>query len=160
MGSNSAEAFTVAGSAPAESVSLRPASRKSSSLFAKVYDVKNSAVLTGLAALLQALTDGPHLERATICKRHAPFRKLDDGWYAHLVNLLERGIRQGIFREDLNLQSCISREIWDRQRFNNRRQVSSYTNAPLGGSTLTSALFDHLLREGVHTSPFGMLFHP
>jgi AcrR family transcriptional regulator len=35
------------------------------------------------------------------------FRKLDDGWYAHLVNLLERGIRQGIFREDLNLQPCV-----------------------------------------------------
>jgi hypothetical protein len=66
MGSNSAEAFTVAGPAAAESLSLRPVSRKSPRLFAKVYDVKNSAVLTGLAALLQAVTDGPHLERATI----------------------------------------------------------------------------------------------
>ena len=61
----------------------------------------------------------------------------------------------GIFREDLTLQSCISREIWNRQRCNNRRQVSSYTNVLLGGSILTSALFGHLLREGVHTSPFG-----
>jgi AcrR family transcriptional regulator len=34
------------------------------------------------------------------------FRKLDDGWYAHLVNLLERGIQQGIFRQDLGLQPC------------------------------------------------------
>jgi AcrR family transcriptional regulator len=34
------------------------------------------------------------------------FKKLDDGWYAHLVNLLERGIQQGIFREDLALQPC------------------------------------------------------
>ena len=35
------------------------------------------------------------------------FRKLDDGWYAHLVNLLERGIREGIFRDDLSLQPCV-----------------------------------------------------
>ena len=35
------------------------------------------------------------------------FGKLDDGWYAHLVNLLKRGIREGIFREDLSLQPCV-----------------------------------------------------
>ena len=35
------------------------------------------------------------------------FAKLDDGWYAHLVNLLKRGIREGIFREDLSLQPCV-----------------------------------------------------
>jgi hypothetical protein len=31
------------------------------------------------------------------------FRKLDDGWHAHLVALLERGIQQGIFRNNLNV---------------------------------------------------------
>ena len=35
------------------------------------------------------------------------FAKLDDGWYAHLVNLLKQGIREGIFREDLRLQPCV-----------------------------------------------------
>jgi AcrR family transcriptional regulator len=35
------------------------------------------------------------------------FRKLDDGWYAHLVNLLERGIQQGIFRKDLSIPPCV-----------------------------------------------------
>jgi AcrR family transcriptional regulator len=35
------------------------------------------------------------------------FEKLDDGWYAHLVNLLKRGIREGIFRKDLSLQPCV-----------------------------------------------------
>ena len=35
------------------------------------------------------------------------FGKLDDGWYAHLVNLLKRGIREGVFREDLRLQPCV-----------------------------------------------------
>ena len=35
------------------------------------------------------------------------FGKLDHGWYAHLVNLLKRGIREGIFREDLRLQPCV-----------------------------------------------------
>jgi len=35
------------------------------------------------------------------------FRKVDDGWYAHLVNLLERGIQRGIFRKDLDLQPCV-----------------------------------------------------
>jgi hypothetical protein len=35
------------------------------------------------------------------------FERLDDGWYAHLVNLLKRGIREGIFREDLSLQPCV-----------------------------------------------------
>ena len=34
------------------------------------------------------------------------FRKLDDGWHAHLVALLERGIRQRIFRNDLNVSLC------------------------------------------------------
>ena len=35
------------------------------------------------------------------------FGKLDDGWYAHLVNLLKRGVREGIFREDLSLPPCV-----------------------------------------------------
>jgi AcrR family transcriptional regulator len=34
------------------------------------------------------------------------FRKLDDGWYTHLVALLERGIQQGIFRNNLNVPLC------------------------------------------------------
>ena len=34
------------------------------------------------------------------------FRKLDDGWHAHLVALLERGIRQGIFRNNLDVPLC------------------------------------------------------
>jgi AcrR family transcriptional regulator len=34
------------------------------------------------------------------------FRKLDDGWYAHLVAMLERGIQQGIFRNNLNVSLC------------------------------------------------------
>jgi len=34
------------------------------------------------------------------------FRKLDDGWHAHLVAMLERGIQQGIFRNDLNVPLC------------------------------------------------------
>ena len=34
------------------------------------------------------------------------FRKLDDGWHAHLVAMLERGIRQGIFRNNLNVPLC------------------------------------------------------
>jgi AcrR family transcriptional regulator len=34
------------------------------------------------------------------------FRKLDDGWHVHLVALLERGIRQGIFRKNLNVPVC------------------------------------------------------
>jgi len=34
------------------------------------------------------------------------FGKLDDGWYAHLVALLERGIQQGIFRNNLNVPLC------------------------------------------------------
>jgi len=34
------------------------------------------------------------------------FRELDDGWHAHLVALLERGIRQRLFRKDLNVPSC------------------------------------------------------
>jgi AcrR family transcriptional regulator len=34
------------------------------------------------------------------------FRKLDDGWHAHLVALLERGIQQGIFRTNLNVPLC------------------------------------------------------
>jgi AcrR family transcriptional regulator len=34
------------------------------------------------------------------------FRKLDDGWHAHLVALLERGIQQGIFRNTLNVPLC------------------------------------------------------
>ena len=34
------------------------------------------------------------------------FRKLDDGWHAHPVALLERGIQQGIFRNNLNVPLC------------------------------------------------------
>jgi hypothetical protein len=34
------------------------------------------------------------------------FRKLADGWHAHLVALLERGIQQGIFRNSLNVPLC------------------------------------------------------
>jgi len=34
------------------------------------------------------------------------FRKLDDGWHAHLMALLERGIQQGIFRNNLNVPLC------------------------------------------------------
>ena len=34
------------------------------------------------------------------------FRKLDDGWHAHLVALLERGIQQRLFRNNLNAPLC------------------------------------------------------
>jgi AcrR family transcriptional regulator len=34
------------------------------------------------------------------------FKKLDDGWHLHLVALLKRGIRQGIFRKNLNVPLC------------------------------------------------------
>jgi AcrR family transcriptional regulator len=34
------------------------------------------------------------------------FRKLDDGWHAHLVALLERGIQQGVFRNNLDVPLC------------------------------------------------------
>jgi AcrR family transcriptional regulator len=34
------------------------------------------------------------------------FRKLDDGWHAHLTALLKRGIQQGIFRNNLNVPLC------------------------------------------------------
>src|SRR3984957_7613248 len=34
------------------------------------------------------------------------FKKLDDGWHAHLVALLERGIQQGRFRNNLNVPVC------------------------------------------------------
>jgi AcrR family transcriptional regulator len=34
------------------------------------------------------------------------FRKLDDGWHAHLVALLERGIQQRKFRSNLNVPLC------------------------------------------------------
>jgi AcrR family transcriptional regulator len=34
------------------------------------------------------------------------FRKLDDGWLAHLVAMLERGIKQGLFRNNLNVPLC------------------------------------------------------
>ena len=34
------------------------------------------------------------------------FRRLDDGWHLHLVALLKRGIRQGIFRKNLNVPLC------------------------------------------------------
>ena len=34
------------------------------------------------------------------------FKKLDDGWHDHLTALLERGIQQGIFRNNLNVPLC------------------------------------------------------
>jgi AcrR family transcriptional regulator len=34
------------------------------------------------------------------------FKRLDDGWYAHLEDLLQRGIEQGLFRKDLNIGPC------------------------------------------------------
>ena len=34
------------------------------------------------------------------------FKRLDDGWYAHLEALLKRGIEQGLFRKDLDIASC------------------------------------------------------
>ena len=34
------------------------------------------------------------------------FKRLDDGWYAHLVALLKRGIEQGLFRKDLDTALC------------------------------------------------------
>jgi AcrR family transcriptional regulator len=34
------------------------------------------------------------------------FKKLDDGWHVHLVALLERGVRQGLFRKNLNVPLC------------------------------------------------------
>ena len=34
------------------------------------------------------------------------FKRLDDGWYAHLEALLKRGIEQGLFRKDLDVGSC------------------------------------------------------
>jgi AcrR family transcriptional regulator len=34
------------------------------------------------------------------------FGKLDDGWHAHLVALLERGIQQRIFRSNLSVSLC------------------------------------------------------
>jgi AcrR family transcriptional regulator len=34
------------------------------------------------------------------------FRKLDNGWHAQLVALLERGIQQGVFRNNLNVPVC------------------------------------------------------
>jgi hypothetical protein len=34
------------------------------------------------------------------------FKKLDDGWHVHLVALLKRGIRQGIFRNNLDVPLC------------------------------------------------------
>ena len=34
------------------------------------------------------------------------FGKLDDGWHAHLVAMLERGIQQGLFRNNLNVPLC------------------------------------------------------
>jgi AcrR family transcriptional regulator len=34
------------------------------------------------------------------------FKRLDDGWYAHLEALLKRGIEQGLFRKDLDVGLC------------------------------------------------------
>jgi TetR/AcrR family transcriptional regulator, regulator of cefoperazone and chloramphenicol sensitivity len=34
------------------------------------------------------------------------FKRLDDGWYAHLEALLKRGIEQGLFRKDLEVGPC------------------------------------------------------
>jgi AcrR family transcriptional regulator len=34
------------------------------------------------------------------------FKKLDDGWHVHLAALLKRGIRQGLFRKNLDAPLC------------------------------------------------------
>jgi AcrR family transcriptional regulator len=34
------------------------------------------------------------------------FKRLDDGWYAHLQALLKRGVKQGLFRKDLDVEPC------------------------------------------------------
>jgi AcrR family transcriptional regulator len=34
------------------------------------------------------------------------FKKVDDGWRSHLLALLDRGVQQGIFRQDLNQPLC------------------------------------------------------
>jgi AcrR family transcriptional regulator len=34
------------------------------------------------------------------------FKSLDDGWYAHLEALLKRGVEQGLFRKDLDVEPC------------------------------------------------------
>lgn len=34
------------------------------------------------------------------------FKRLDDGWYAHLEALLKRGMDQGLFRKDLDAGRC------------------------------------------------------
>ena len=34
------------------------------------------------------------------------FKRVDDGWYAHLEALLKRGIEQGLFRKDLDVGPC------------------------------------------------------
>lgn len=34
------------------------------------------------------------------------FKPLDDGWYAHLTALLNRGIEEGVFRKDLDISLC------------------------------------------------------
>lgn len=34
------------------------------------------------------------------------FKRLDDGWYAHLEALLKRGVKQGLFRKDLDVEPC------------------------------------------------------
>lgn len=34
------------------------------------------------------------------------FKRLDDGWRAHLEGLLKRGIEQGLFRKDLDVVPC------------------------------------------------------
>jgi len=34
------------------------------------------------------------------------FKRLDDGWRAHLEALLKRGIKQGLFRKDLDVVPC------------------------------------------------------
>ena len=34
------------------------------------------------------------------------FKRLDDGWYAHLEALLKRGIEQSLFRKDLDVGPC------------------------------------------------------
>jgi AcrR family transcriptional regulator len=36
----------------------------------------------------------------------AMFKRLDDGWYAHLETLLKRGIAQGLFRKDFDVGPC------------------------------------------------------
>jgi AcrR family transcriptional regulator len=53
------------------------------------------------------------------------FRKLDDGWHAHLVAMLDRGIQQGIFRKNLNVPLCARAMIGGPERYRLSMQTSA-----------------------------------